>query len=539
MSRVALTEPVFIASRQQVSGRMLASLDAGVEVAVYERGTTTPATLYAAETGETTLAPPLLTDEGGRPEKDGLRAWLEPGSYDLQIKGETVPWEAVPGSEASSIGVIKSAPLNVEYPEYGAQAGYSADSSAAVQAALDVAAAAGGGEVFIPHSLRIDTTLVVDDKVALFGAGSHASVLKLGPNKKTSILKTARFESGGASGGAEYINIRDIGFDANAAENVGSTASLVAIDAKAPKIKDIFCKGGYKNLYVTMSRPELEGANIPEHGLLQGLELAESTDTGLYIVGPHDSHVSESTVRTLDGIGIYAHGTAQVLSHIHVYGKSTYGIHLGGGHVCNEVTSEGNTLAGVYFGGIANRWIGGWVFAAGGEDAKKAFVFGDGSTSAAATHIEGVHVEGCTNGVFNFVNGGEGSRINGYVFGESGEVVTGTPSRRIWWDVQVRGGQSWGKAPSNVQELSAANTITVTEFVAGQTNVFKVSGGTEIKKINPLPQGTVLVLRFADTTKVIDGENLHLEGNSEGAAGRTLSLVSDGIEWWEQARRAT
>lgn len=64
----------------------------GKAVTVYERGTTTLATLYAQETGGTTVANPVATDNEGR-----VNAWVEEGSYDLVVDGVVHAWEAVKG----------------------------------------------------------------------------------------------------------------------------------------------------------------------------------------------------------------------------------------------------------------------------------------------------------------------------------------------------------------------------------------------------------------------------------------------------------
>jgi len=64
------------------------------EVFVYERGTEVEAQLYADEALTEPITQPLITDKGGRPrDKSGRVVWVDPTStYDVEIDGETVPW---------------------------------------------------------------------------------------------------------------------------------------------------------------------------------------------------------------------------------------------------------------------------------------------------------------------------------------------------------------------------------------------------------------------------------------------------------------
>jgi hypothetical protein len=70
----------------------------GGSVQVNVRATGTPATVYAAETGGTTVSNPLVTDANGR-----VNGWVDEGSYVLGISGSGItsynqPYEAVRGS---------------------------------------------------------------------------------------------------------------------------------------------------------------------------------------------------------------------------------------------------------------------------------------------------------------------------------------------------------------------------------------------------------------------------------------------------------
>lgn len=69
----------------------------GVELTFYLRGTTTKATLYAAETGGTTVANPTFTTTVG-----SVNAWIEAGSYTVKSGNQAFAWEA--GLPAKVVG---------------------------------------------------------------------------------------------------------------------------------------------------------------------------------------------------------------------------------------------------------------------------------------------------------------------------------------------------------------------------------------------------------------------------------------------------
>lgn len=79
--------------------------------------------------------------------------------------------------------------------------------------------------------------------------------------------------------------------------------------------------------------------------------------------------------------------------------------------------------------------------------------------------------------------------------------------------------------------VASANTVTLPSG-----RVIKVTGTTEIKKITAAEAGTVVTLVFEGVVKTVDGENLKLASNLESTADDTLTLASDGTNWYEVAR---
>lgn len=75
----------------------------GASVQVNTRSTGSPATVYAGETGGTTVSNPLVTDSNGR-----VNGWVDEGSYVLGISGSGItsynqPYEAVRGDMSLAI----------------------------------------------------------------------------------------------------------------------------------------------------------------------------------------------------------------------------------------------------------------------------------------------------------------------------------------------------------------------------------------------------------------------------------------------------
>lgn len=132
------------------------------------------AIVYAEATG-TAEAPNPVTVEDGE-----FSAWLEPGRYDLIVDGETRPVEVV---DAGAVAVTNEAPLNVQWPEYGAVGdGLTTTDGDAVQSAVTTACAAtNGGEVYIPPGLYITNSGVAipaTGKIYLHSGGWRNSTLK-------------------------------------------------------------------------------------------------------------------------------------------------------------------------------------------------------------------------------------------------------------------------------------------------------------------------------------------------------------------------
>jgi len=79
-----------------------------------------------------------------------------------------------------------------------------------------------------------------------------------------------------------------------------------------------------------------------------------------------------------------------------------------------------------------------------------------------------------------------------------------------------------------------ASTAAMT--LGSDGNVFDITGTTTITSITAKTAGTIVVLQFDGIATVTDGSNLKLAGSFTSAAESTLTLFSDGTNWYEISR---
>lgn len=136
----------------------------------------TAATHWSAQTGGSSLTSALTSNSDGT-----LPRFIEEGTYLLTATGVTDRRvEAINGEGAR---VVREAPLNVKYPEYGAVGdnGSPTEDTAAFQAALAALPQTGsrrGGDIFLPRgNYHIDTLLDLDDAegVNFIAEGTNAA----------------------------------------------------------------------------------------------------------------------------------------------------------------------------------------------------------------------------------------------------------------------------------------------------------------------------------------------------------------------------
>lgn len=103
--------------------------------------------------------------------------------------------------------------------DWGAVGNGSTDDTAAIQAAIDYASSTAqstgaGGSVFLPGGYYITSaTLVLKKHVWLIGEGQRSTTIKLATNANCDVIKS--FDTGGASGNADYVGIINLCVDGN------------------------------------------------------------------------------------------------------------------------------------------------------------------------------------------------------------------------------------------------------------------------------------------------------------------------------------
>lgn len=82
------------------------------------------------------------------------------------------------------------------------------------------------------------------------------------------------------------------------------------------------------------------------------------------------------------------------------------------------------------------------------------------------------------------------------------------------------------------QVVASAGTITLPN---GQV-IVSISGTATITDITAADAGNRVTLIFADAASLTDGSNLKLADNLAAAAEDTITLISDGTNWYEEGR---
>lgn len=110
------------------------------------------------------------------------------------------------------VGVIREAPLNVKDAQFGggAKGDNSTDDTAAINAALTVANAAAGGNVYVPAgSYKLTDPIVAEQPTSILGDGSYSTIFQLySADAKVHFDGNAQGGRGGVSGGFR-VNCRE------------------------------------------------------------------------------------------------------------------------------------------------------------------------------------------------------------------------------------------------------------------------------------------------------------------------------------------
>ena len=487
---------------------------------------------------------------------------------------------------------------NVKASTYGAKGDGSTDDAAAIQKALTAAKEAGGGIVYLPPGTYIvKSTLKIDNNVTLMGAGSTASIVKLGNKANKNILECERNGKGGATGGASGFRICHLGFDGNKAEN---TSGGFELDGLTYSLHDLYIHDLAGQFHSEMSR-ENPGENM--EAVLSGIRYMDCGGAFRF-AGPHDSVASNVIVRRAGEGACLEAPAPSSWADCHTYGNTDYGIVADSTTNWSNCQAEGTKKAKLRIIGAEVVWIGGRIFSAGGEDKKLGIEFAESGTA----NIIGVKIENCDAGSLIFTSPGYRSIISGEAWGsEAKPAVTGAPDASVdLFDLTVAAPLTYpetgfgstrqfggflfedagdmriasriafmerGSAPgqaedqakvyaiddgagktglrarmptgtdvvlakqaTGAQEIASGSTITPLD--AGPVTVIKLTGTAEVKKITATRPNHMLAIIFTATAKLVDGENLKLIESKAGTADDVVTLVCDGTNWYQCASLA-
>jgi hypothetical protein len=114
---------------------------------------------------------------------------------------------------------------------------------------------------------------------------------------------------------------------------------------------------------------------------------------------------------------------------------------------------------------------------------------------------------------------------NGIIVKYEGEAIKWS---RDW-------GSTWKYLTPEGKTYASANTLTLDHGIA----LAKITGTTAIKKIEPTFEGHKVVLKFAASCTLTNGENLKLGVSLNAVENDAIALVCDGTNWYRVGAAAT
>jgi pectate lyase-like protein len=540
MSRVALTELIF-------KNTSPVSVDRNATVYVYVRGTETQATLYANDAGESVLAQPLTTDTGGRPEKNGVQPWVEPGSYDLSVSGQTFPWEAVSG-EAGNVVSVNA---------LGAKADGTTDNFSVFKKAKERLDVLGGGTLQLgPGTYLTSPFATTLENIAIVGAGVDATTIKLKDGGESHALNFSgsgyRLEHFTLDGNRDGNLVaghgirfwgEDILLQNLRVEKTRTYGIAIAQDEYVKRIRlrniDIRETGrdglDCKNHTNTNADCFIENCTADTIGLN-----GDHGEAGFDFRGPWHAKDLNARGMTEEDVGIRFRESDGGTTGYGCKGASLSGFSIELTSTCTNALglslAEGVSASNGYVNGnegIVTAVTGASHCTAEGIVVEKCANAGGGigfwqPVAHSYTTFVSCHAIKCKTGFFIV---GTNAVINDGVAKECTQYGV-DPSTSTGLQIGVIS-YSGNATDLNGGTVAAANALTLPSF----TDSISISGATEIKKISASRSGRRVTLIFASNPKVVDGENLKLKGNLEATADTTLTLVCNSIgNWFEVSR---
>ena len=313
------------------------------------------------------------------------------------------------------------------------------DAAAHIQAKID-AAAAVGGVVYVPEGVyAVSTSLIIPSDIAIIGAGSELTTIKLRAGGSGDVLKSANFDSltlTASTGGVTGVTLRGFTIDGNKANDLAGAWGIRKYGYRW-RISDLdivdCAAGGIYSEWTSAAGVGADGGFMED--ILHDVRVHSCATIGVQWRGPHDSrfdnvliYANGSHGMTVEGLSGKYHAGGIVLTAVHVYGNLADGI---------RVTSDNNQGATIIGAGVISESNTGTglVIGANGCFVSTGKFYSNGShgidiqSAAAAWHIH-ADCQANAGSALNFTSDGGDAMaiITAYTSGAGQSVVTGSPS---------------------------------------------------------------------------------------------------------------
>lgn len=411
----------------------------------------TPVTLTFNRAGATPRF--TLIDPGGEVTRELSGVRVSTGVHALTFNPSRVgTWRVVAeatGTGAASAQVVTvvdglvADPLPpIDATDYGATGDGTTDDTAAIQAAINAANAAGGGTVSFPAGTFITTGLTLYSEIHLRGVGPESSAIKLAANTNGSVILTDQYATHIATdttSGPRDFSIRDLTIDGNRTNQASASGPALGIHGRSYVIDNVIIQNAYGDGFHTMwgtASPFITPNGF--ESFITRLKIIECNGSGLKFEGPHDTHVSDMFImkcgKTSAAYPLYVASSAGRasgcnFSNFHIYGGEGYNYGL----VCNEsgirfvnIVVEGAVTAQVMLWAAQIQIDGAHLYSGSISVATvKGLIFGDGShTNINGCTLTGIKVENCGNGAIDFAQAGLNNTVEAHEFWTSGTAPT-------------------------------------------------------------------------------------------------------------------
>jgi hypothetical protein len=308
--------------------------------------------------------------------------------------------------------------------------------SAAIQAAIDAASAAGGGIVQFPAG-TFTCNVQIKTNVTLAGAGVGATVLRAAASSSTAVITVPNFATltgTNSNSGEKQFAIRDLSVDGNRGNS--ATGRGIALYGYHYDIDDVDVYGcGSDGFYSEWGT----GTTTTEgmEATLSKMHVHDNTGNGFVWAGPHDAQIGQVVTwynggtpspNAQGGIGFWIKGnsSSSLFDRCHAYGPHNQSWKLEGSAQLNSCQGEGAATQIQLLHNDAVI-IGGLYFASGPVASPVGIDIGStggGAVSVAGTNIN-TRVVGCTGGAVKFTNSSGANIIRIGAYQTSGPFSVG------------------------------------------------------------------------------------------------------------------